>query len=178
MSRKTIARKPVKQEKIRREKDPIPWRYCLTTLACGLCLVAGFFGAARQHFSSLDYGMKNSKLRKQIEELESEKRQLILSKEIALSPGEIKKSAKQFGMVELSASNMELFSTAEDKREKSSKQLIERTVDSKPVKENLTAKITEKTDKKDSDRIGKDGKSLKTSEAKSAKDSKTAKTAK
>lgn len=170
MSRKTIARKPLKREKIRREKDPIPWRYCLTTLACGLCLVAGFFGAARQHFSSMDYGIKNSKLRKQVEELETEKRQLLLSKEIALSPGEIKKSAKQFGMVELSASNIEIFSTAEEK--KSSKQLVERTVNSKPVKENLTAKISEK---KDSDRIGKDGKSLKDSETKSAKTSKTAK---
>ena len=54
MSRKTIARKINKKERIRREKDPIPWRYCLTTLACGLFLVAGFFGAARQHFSSID----------------------------------------------------------------------------------------------------------------------------
>lgn len=175
MSRKIITRKPVKREKIRREKDPIPWRYCLTTLACGLCLVAGFFGAARQHFASMDYGIKNSNLRKQVEELQAENRRLLLSKEIALSPGEIKKSAKQFGMVELSASNIEIFSTAEDKKEKTTKQLVERTADSKPVKENLAVKITEK---KDSDRIGKDGKSLKTSDAKSAKDSKTAKTAK
>lgn len=175
MSRKTIARKPVKQEKIRREKDPIPWRYCLTTLACGLCLVAGFFGAARQHFSSLDYGIKNSKLRKQVEDLESAKRQLILSKEIALSPGEIKKSAKQFGMVDLSAGNMEFFSADEkNSKEKTARQLVERTVESKPVKENLTAKITEKKDK-DSDRIGKDGKSPKSSETKIAKNSKTAK---
>jgi len=172
MSRKTIARKPIKREKIRREKDPIPWRYCLTTLACGLCLVAGFFGAARQHFSSMDYGFKNSELRKQVEELETEKRQLLLSKEIALSPGEIKKSAKQFGMVELSASNIEIFSTAEEKKEKSAKQLVERTVESKPVKENLAAKISEK---KDSERIGKDGKSSKDSETKIAKSSKTAK---
>lgn len=172
MSRKTIARKPLKREKIRREKDPIPWRYCLTTLVCGLCLVAGFFGAARQHFSSMDYGIKNSKLRKQVEDLETEKRQLLLSKEIALSPGEIKKSAKQFGMVELSASNIEIFSTAEEKKEKSSKQLVERTVNSKPIKENLTAKISEK---KDSDRIGKDGRSPNNPETKIAKTSKTAK---
>lgn len=172
MNRKTIARKPVKREKIRREKDPIPWRYCLTTLACGLFLVVGFFGAARQHFSSMDFGIKNSKLRKQIEDLEAENRRLLLSKEIALSPGEIKKSAKQFGMVELSASNIEIFSTAEEKKEKSSKQLVERTVESKPVKANLTAKISEK---KDSDRIGKDGKAPKNSDSKSEKISKTAK---
>ena len=86
MSRKTITRKINKKERIRREKDPIPWRYCLTTLACGLFLVVGFFGAARQHFSSIDYGIKNSNLRKQVEELESENRRLLLTKEIALSP--------------------------------------------------------------------------------------------
>ena len=115
MSRKTITRKINKKERIRREKDPIPWRYCLTTLACGLFLVAGFFGAARQHFSSIDYGIKNSALRKQVAELEAENRRLLLSKEIAHSPGEIKKSAKQIGMVELSASNIEIFSTCEEK---------------------------------------------------------------
>lgn len=176
MSRKTIARKPVRKEKIRREKDPIPWRYCLTTLVCGLCLVAGFFGAARQHFSSIDYGIKNSNLRKQVEDLEDEKRRLQLSKEVALSPGEIKKSAKQLGMVELSASNMEIFSTSDEKplKEKASKQLVEKTVDSKPVKENLTAKAS-KPEKETGARIGKDGKVLKDSESKSAKNPKTAK---
>lgn len=174
MNRKTIARKPVKREKIRREKDPIPWRYCLTTLACGLFLVVGFFGAARQHFSSMDFGIKNSKLRKQIEDLEAENRRLLLSKEIALSPGEIKKSAKELGMVELSASNIEIFSTAEDKpaKEKPAKALVERTTDSKPVKENLAAKITEK---KDSDRIGKDGKPAKNADSKAEKNPKNAK---
>lgn len=176
MSRKTIARKPNKSEKIRREKDPIPWRYCLTTLACGLFLVAGFFGAARQHFSSIDYGIKNSNLRKQVEELEAENRRLLLSKEIALSPGEIKKFAKGFGMVELSASNMEMFSTREEKplKEKSVKPLVEKTVDAKPVKENSIAKVS-KSEKETSERIGKDGKTLKNSENKVAKNSKTAK---
>lgn len=142
MSRKTTNRKPKKNEKIRREKDPIPWRYCLTTLACGLFLVVGFFGAARQHFSSIDYGIKNSKLRKQVEELESENRRLLLSKEIALSPGEIKKYAKKIGMVELSASNIEIFSTREEKpvKEKPVKPLVEKTVDAKPVKENVKEK--------------------------------------
>lgn len=176
MSRKIIARKPNKSEKVRREKDPIPWRYCLTTLACGLFLVAGFFGAARQHFSSIDYGIKNSNLRKQVEELEAENRRLLLSKEIALSPGEIKKFAKNFGMVELSASNMEMFSTREDKtlKEKTAKPLVEKTVDAKPVKENLTAKIS-KAEKETPERIGKDGKAVKNAETKLSKNSKTAK---
>ena len=27
---------------VRRKGDPIPWKYCLLTLVCGLFLVAGF----------------------------------------------------------------------------------------------------------------------------------------
>ena len=60
---------------------------CLTVLACG------FFLAARQHFSSMDFGMKNSRLRKQIDDLESEKRRLMLAREVSLSPAELKKAA-------------------------------------------------------------------------------------
>ena len=167
MSRKTITRKPNKKERIRREKDPIPWRYCLTTLACGLFLVVGFFGAARQHFSSIDYGIKNSKLRKQVEDLEAENRRLLLSKEIALSPGEIKKSAKQIGMVELSASNIEIFSTREEKplKEKSLKNLVEKTVDAKPVKQPVNEKPAN-IEKITTPVFGKDGKPLKDTETK------------
>lgn len=177
MSRKTITRKINKNERIRREKDPIPWRYCLTTLACGLFLVVGFFGAARQHFSSIDYGIKNSKLRKQVEELESENRRLMLSKEIALSPGEIKKSAKQIGMVELSASNIEIFSTREEKpliKDKNIKPLVEKTADVKPLKENLNEKASVSR-KETAVAFGKDGKPLKNSEIKMKQSSQTAK---
>jgi hypothetical protein len=60
---------------------------CLTVLACG------FFFAARQHFSSMDFGMKNSRLRKQVDDLESEKRRLMLAREVSLSPAELKKAA-------------------------------------------------------------------------------------
>ena len=95
-------------KKSKREGDPIPWKYTLLTLFCALFLVAGFFFAARQHFSSIDYGIKNSKLRKQLDELEGEKRRLILEKEIALSPGEIKKAAKKIGMTAMTASNIEV----------------------------------------------------------------------
>lgn len=177
MSRKTITRKINKKERIRREKDPIPWRYCLTTVACGLFLVVGFFGAARQHFSSIDYGIKNSKLRKQVEDLESENRRLLLSKEIALSPGEIKKSAKQIGMVELSASNIEIFSTREEKpalKEKNVKPLIEKTVDVKPLKESLNEKASVSR-RETVVAFGKDGKPLKNSEIKTKQSSQNAK---
>jgi len=64
-----------------------------------LMFATGVFLAGRQHFSSVDYGMKNSKLRKQIEALETEKRRLILAKEISLSPTELRKAAKKAGLL-------------------------------------------------------------------------------
>jgi len=100
---------PNKNKAQRAERDSIPWRYCFLTLGCGLILVVGFFFAARQHFLSIDFGIKNSKLRKQIEELESSKRRLILAKEIALSPAEIKKAAQKIGLREMTASNIEVY---------------------------------------------------------------------
>ncbi len=69
-------------------------------LLCGLMLVSGIFYAGRQHFSSMDYGMKNSRLRKQIDELQAEKRRLLLAREIALSPAEIKKAAIKVGFTD------------------------------------------------------------------------------
>jgi hypothetical protein len=77
--RKSAAASPVK---------PLPWRSVLLTLICACILAAGFFYAARQHFSTIDLGLKNSKLRKQIEDLESERRRLVLAREVSLSPVE------------------------------------------------------------------------------------------
>jgi hypothetical protein len=131
------------REKIRREKDPIPWRYCLLTLVCGVFLVGGFFVAARAHFSSIDFGIKNSTLKKQLEDLESEKRRLQWLRETALSPAEIKKAAKKLGLTEINAGSFQTFgSKVEEKPEKTvtakkmtekSKTLVEKTVDVKPV---------------------------------------------
>lgn len=59
-------------------------------------VVTGFFSAGRQHFFSWDYSMKNSRLRKQIDELETEKRRLLLAREVAQSPNEIKRAALKF----------------------------------------------------------------------------------
>lgn len=101
-------------EKIRREQDPIPWRYCLLTLICGLLLVGGFFWAARQHFSAMDFGIKNAKLRQQKESLESEKRLLDRNREISLSPSEIKKIAKKIGLQDLTAESIEVISSMKD----------------------------------------------------------------
>jgi hypothetical protein len=96
-------------QKNKRERAPLPWRYFMMMVLCGLFLIVGFFFAARQHFSAIDYGIKNSRLRKQIDELETEKRQLMLAKEIALSPAEIKKAAKKMGLSAMTASNIEAF---------------------------------------------------------------------
>lgn len=103
-----------KRESIKREQDPIPWRYCLLTLVCGLLLVVGFFWAARQHFSAMDFGIKNAKLRQQKEDLEAEQRRLYLTREISLSPGEIKKVAKKIGLQNLTADSIEVISSLKD----------------------------------------------------------------
>jgi len=61
-------------------------------------LVTGFFFAARQHFASIDYGIRNSKLRKQLDDLETEKRRLLLAREVSVAPSQIKQAAKKFGL--------------------------------------------------------------------------------
>jgi len=71
--------------------------YILLTIACAAFLATGFFFAARQHFAAMDLGMKNSKLRKQIEEMETQKRQLVLAREVVRSPAEVKRIASNKG---------------------------------------------------------------------------------
>lgn len=84
---------------------------CVTVLACG------FFFAARQHFSTLDFGMKNSHLRKQIDDLESQKRRLLLAREVSLSPAELKKAALKAKVAIADAVTPELASaTTKDKQ--------------------------------------------------------------
>jgi capsular polysaccharide biosynthesis protein len=91
-----------KNERVRRERDPIPWRYCFLTLLCGGILVIGFFFAARQHFSAISLGMKNSELRKQRDDLQTEQRRLKVSREVAFSPSELEKVARGIGLEKVS----------------------------------------------------------------------------
>jgi hypothetical protein len=81
----------------------LPWSYFVVIAICGCILAAGFLLAARQHFVSMDLGMKNSKLRKQLDDLESENRRLTLAREIALSPAEITRTARAMGFVDVNA---------------------------------------------------------------------------
>ena len=88
------------QQKAAGKSSAMRWATYSIVVTCSLMLASGFFFAARQHFSSMDYGMKNSRLRKQVDELEAEKRRLILAREVSLSPAEVKKAAKKAGMLE------------------------------------------------------------------------------
>ena len=117
MSKKNISnKKPIKNASP--ERRSIPWRYRFLTLVCGLLLVVGFFFAARQHFASFDFRVKNSRLKKQIEELEADKRRLLLAKEIALSHTEIKKAAKKIGLTDAASSKTAELRTNVAPREK------------------------------------------------------------
>ncbi|MEQ1644428.1 MAG: hypothetical protein ABL959_13355 [Pyrinomonadaceae bacterium] len=81
------------------DETPQRWRTYLLMGVCLTLLVSGFFFAGRQHFSSMDYGMKNSKLRNEVLKLEAEKLRLVHTREVALSPGEIRKAAKKAGII-------------------------------------------------------------------------------
>lgn len=76
----------------------VTWFNVLVMVVCVGLLATGFFFAARQHFTAMDLGIKNSKLRKQVDDMESEKRRLLLSREIVRSPGEVKRIAIRHGL--------------------------------------------------------------------------------
>lgn len=139
MKRKFLSKSP-KQEKIRRENDPVPWKYCLLTLLCGMVLVAGFFLAARTHFASIDLSIKNSALRKQLQELEDEKRRLILLKEKVLSPEEIKKAAKKIGLTEITADHIITSGTTTERTESESTSAEKKLV-KKELKDSLKGSL-------------------------------------
>lgn len=129
--------KKTTRSNVRRESEPLPWKFAIVTLVGGAALVAGFFYAAKTHFASINYCIRNAELKKQIAELESEKRRLSLAKEMALAPGELKKAARKLGLVELTAGNI---TAAEEPATRptvpaaaSNETLVRKTVDSKPV---------------------------------------------
>ncbi len=141
MKRRKITTNQDRKSKIRREREPVSWKYILLISFCGLMLVVGFFGAARQHFASINYSIKNSKLKKEVEELKSDKRRLQLAKEVALSPAEIKKSAKKMGFTEMTASNIKSFRVENVSDEKSN---VNKPSEPKVAK---TSSIKNETDK-------------------------------
>lgn len=70
-----------------------------TMALAGAIVVSGFFLAATQHFSFWDFSIKNSRLRRQIDELQAEKRRLLVAREVSLSPAEIKKAAEKAALL-------------------------------------------------------------------------------
>ena len=146
-----------KSQPVSKGRDPIPWRYCLLTLGCGSILVVGFFFAARQHFSSIDFGIKNSRLRQQIESLEADKRRFILAKEIALSPTEIKKAAQKLGFREMTAGSGEVNQPVSEVKEKPKttpekpKQTAAKEAEEPKNEDKKPSKETKKAESKSSD---------------------------
>lgn len=110
--------KKTESNKTRKGRDPKRWGTYVLFAACVLMLVTGFFLAGRQHFSSMDVEMKNSRLRKQIDGLEAEKRRLLMTREVALSPAEIKKAIKKNGLLEVSATQGQIAQIATATKEK------------------------------------------------------------
>jgi hypothetical protein len=140
-NKKTAQRVP------RREGDPIPWRYCFLTLVCGAILVGGFFLAARQHFTAIDYGIENAKLRLQRDNLKADQQRFKLQKEIALSPNVIRKAAQKIGLKEMTASNIDVSSRKPVEKPKTDSV-------AKPPNENAN-KETAKNENKDEKKIAK-----------------------
>jgi hypothetical protein len=83
------------------------FHYNAITVACCVVLVAGFFLAARQHFSSMEYGLQNSRLRQQLDELQSEKRKLLVTREVSMSPIELRKAVRRIGFMDTPPSQLD-----------------------------------------------------------------------
>ena len=143
------------------KRSAIPSKYLLLTSLCGVVLVASFFFAARQHFSSIDFSIKNSKLRKEVEDLQSDKRRLQLAREISLSPSEIKKAAKKIGFTELAESNREILKNTQTAVENAkltkpaaakpaeNLKLVQKTVQSAAIVADVRQRKPEKQEKSD-----------------------------
>ncbi|MFV0387635.1 MAG: hypothetical protein ACK5NT_02680 [Pyrinomonadaceae bacterium] len=127
--------------KVRRQRDPLPWKYCILTVICGVLIVAGFFIAARLHFSSITYGISNATLRKVRDQLETENRRLKLDKEVALS--EINKTARQYGFQTRTASNIEIVNAPELPNDAEKNQIPETASLDTPSEREMDALVNE-----------------------------------
>ncbi len=99
-------------EKVSREHAPVPWRYCLLSALCAVIMVAGFFFAAKQHFSSVNYSMRNSDMRKAREKLEGEQRRLRVEREEVSSPATIEKAGTKIGLKKFTSADFQFIDAA------------------------------------------------------------------
>lgn len=123
-----------------RDIGPLPWSYFVVIAICGYVLAAGFFLAARQHFTSMEFGMKNSQLRKQLEDLESENRRLLLAREISLSPAAITRTARNLGFYDVNGGTSSFAVSASGKTVKPL--FLKAAADRAPAIEVIPASVT------------------------------------
>lgn len=120
----------------------------LITVLCAVLVMAGFFLVAVKHFATVELGIKNSELRSKVEELEAEKRRLLLARETALSPAELARTAKRLGFVEreIMTSEVPVLAVAPKPEtgatRNSADPAVERIVYSKPVAD--TVRVAER----------------------------------
>jgi Na+-transporting NADH:ubiquinone oxidoreductase subunit NqrC len=108
-------RKQIKErssERVRRERAPIPWRYFLLSITCAVILATGFFYAAKQHFASVDYSMRNSDMRKAKEKLEAQHIKLNVERERAAAPATVEKAGLKMGLVKLDTQDFQFIDPA------------------------------------------------------------------
>ena len=109
----------------------LSWSFVLLVILCACVVASGFFFAARQHFTSMEYGIKNSKLREQLRDLEAEQRRLLLAREVASSPLAIRKVARGLGLQQ-SAEMAAVTASTKPSAEKATPIVVEtRSTDSK-----------------------------------------------
>ncbi len=83
---------------LRRELDRRALSRQLIWLACGLLLVAGFVGAATEHFAAIRYGYKSEELRREQARLMEAQRRLMLALEEVSSPAVLEARARELGL--------------------------------------------------------------------------------
>lgn len=122
-----------KRTNVKREAETLPLKFTLVAVVSGALLVGGFLFAAKTHFAAITYCIGNSELKKELSELEAEKRRLLLSKEMALAPAEIKKFARKLGLVDITAINIAASESPATRAAQTPGPLVVKTADSKPV---------------------------------------------
>ncbi len=165
--KKRNQKQPYRRPTSQISERPIAWGYLVLTIFCAALIAGGFFFAGLQHFQTIDLGIKNAQLRNEEEELRSEKRRLILVREIAISPRELARTAKRLGFEEIgetlqavnvvatphlkpqaepTAVNVKLANTSDAKKDEHKKELtVLKTASVKPVgaAKNSVAKTSE-----------------------------------
>lgn len=89
----------------------LTWKFYTVATACVILLLGSLLFAARNQFASITFGFKNAELRKNLEDLQAEKRRLTLDKEKAISPAEISRAAQKLGFTQMTANNIEAVQT-------------------------------------------------------------------